>query len=282
MRVEAAHLQHEVLGGAVDPAAVVACRLDVVEHVLDMRVEQRVVGRVEDHVEVADGRLEPHDLGVAAATKANGRTAWQRRERACKRRGIETPGESAGASSMFRNEAGVRGESPRPFSLIDRSKCVKKCVVRQHGTAGRDGRRSGRRRRPVIRIVRTIGESRAATALKWLAPDRRAQHLEKGPHPGGMGRPGGGGDQVAVDADVVERRRGLVPNAAADRARASRPGRPGSGGPPRRRPRSESAGRGRSAAIGLFGVGEARTMSSTRSSSRKYSGARPPGITRAS
>ena len=69
MRVKSAHLQDELFAGLgvlrrpINPAGVVASLLDVREHVIHVSLQPRIVGRVEDHVEIAHRRLKSHDLG---------------------------------------------------------------------------------------------------------------------------------------------------------------------------------------------------------------------------
>ena len=96
-----------------------------------------IVRRIEHHVEVADGRLEADD-GLALAA---GRDGESRQERGNDESEAQTKvhqrhlGESAGrilcsGKSRF-------GESPETFSLIDGSKCVKRCAFSRPDSRGR-------------------------------------------------------------------------------------------------------------------------------------------------
>ena len=57
---------------------------------------------------------------------------------------------------------------------------------------------------PVMGIVRTRLARVEQRLRSGVNSDRRAQHFKEGPHPGGMSRPGGGSDEIAVDTRVVE------------------------------------------------------------------------------
>jgi hypothetical protein len=64
-------LQDEASVGAVNPISLVTFARDVLEHVVDVRLQDGIVGRIEDHVEIAHGRFESHDLGRRPARQAH-------------------------------------------------------------------------------------------------------------------------------------------------------------------------------------------------------------------
>ena len=115
----------------------------------------------------------------------------------------------------------------------------------------------------------------APERLSWSHADRRTEHFQKFTNPGWMGRPRGGGYEVAVDAGGVEVGAGFAPLAAArrrfpDDGRITVVMRPEAG----RRRLHRICGPWQIAAIGLRAFAKWRTISIGRG----RSAARAPGL----